>query len=156
MARLIFFFCSALLSLVSANCIADRVTKITVFQTDDTWVTNDLSIANRQIPIEVYSLDSIKKAERSIDREVQKRIPVVALHGKTPLEKFQIGFQDLLNSPAWADINTQMAEGGDAIEYVSRYKVKKVPAIVFNDRSIVYGVRSLSQAMTIFNRQGGR
>jgi hypothetical protein len=153
MFRLLF---SALLCLVSATCFADRVTKIAVFQTEDTIVARDLPLVNKHIPVEVYGLDAIKKAEKAIDREVQKRIPVVARHGKTPLEKFQIGFYDLLNSPDWAPINAAMEEGGDAIEHVARYKVKKVPAIVFNDKSIVYGVRSLSQAMKIFNQQGGR
>lgn len=145
----------ATLYLVSLSCMADRVTKITVFQTDDTFVQRDLSFDNKHIPVEVFSLDSLKKAEKAIDREVQKRIPVLSQPGQTPLEKFQIGFSDLINSPDWKPINQTMEEGGDAIEYVARYKIKKVPAIVFNDSSIVYGVRSLSQAMRVFN-EGGR
>lgn len=147
---------STLLFLVSATCLADRVEKISIFQTDNTYVTRDLSIVNKHIPIDIYSLDSIKKAEKAIDREVQKRIPVVAKYGKTPLEKFQIGFSDLLNSPDWAPILSMMDDGGDSIEFVARYKIEKVPAIVFNDSSIVYGVRSLSEAMRIYNQHGGR
>jgi hypothetical protein len=147
---------STLLFLVSATCFADRVEKIVVFQTDDTVVARDLSIVNKHIPVEVYSIDALKKAEKAIDREVQKRIPVVASNGKTPLEKFQIGFSDLLNSKDWGPINVQMEDAGDAIEFVARYKVKKIPAIVFNDKSIVYGVRSLSEAMRIFNQHGGQ
>ena len=147
---------SLTICLVSFPAFADRVAKITVFQTSDTSVEHDLSFDNRHIPVDVYRLDALSMAEQAIDREVKKRIPVVSRSTDTPLEKFQMGFSDLINSPDWQPIFESMEQGGDAIEYVARYKIKKVPAIVFNDTSIVYGVRSLSQAMQVFNERGGR
>ncbi len=46
-------------------------------------------------------------------------------------------------------------EHGEAIEYAIRFRIKKLPAIVFNDKSVVYGVTSLQEAIRIFNNKGG-
>lgn len=149
-------FIASILCLVSMHSLADRVSTITVFHSDKAPVLNDLSVLDKSIPIQVYKVDALNTANKMISDGVYKRVPKYPRGDKTALENFQEGFSQLLNSEDWAAINAQMEKGAESAEYIARYKIKKVPAIIFNDKDIVYGVRSMAEAMKLFNRHGGQ
>lgn len=141
--------------LVSNIVSADKVASITIFQEKSSPVVTDLGYINKHIPIAVYSVDAMDLMEKEIDHKIKERLS--SFKGDTPMELYTNAFFDLLNSSEWPEIANGLEIGAEAVELSIRYKIKKLPAIVFNDREMIYGVRSLKQAMMIFNQsQGGK
>lgn len=138
-----------LLSLASYSAYSENINSITVFVNDNNSVVNDLDPKNN-IRLVVYDLDLKDRATNKINTIVRARVGNRATKINVQ-ELYQDEFSNLLNSSDWKPIYDMLGEGGKAIENTVRFGIKKLPAAVINDRVVIYGVKSLSEVMEIFN-----
>jgi len=136
--------------LVSSFVHATAIENIKVFHTNDIQVIQDISLNGSQ-QLEVFNMDTKNNATAKLNRLMQQRH---ARMKKTDdyLVSYSEAFDEVLNGSNWAGIYTDLELGSKAIEFAMRYQVKKTPAIVFNDSSVVYGVTSLKEAIRIYNK----
>jgi protein-disulfide isomerase len=138
--------------LVSSFVHATAIENIKVFHTNDIPVIQDISLNGIQ-QLEVFNMDTKDYATAKLNRLMQQ------LHARMKktddyLVSYSEAFDEVLNGPSWDGIYTDLELGSKAIEFAIRYQVKKTPAIVFNDSSVVYGVTSLKEAIRIYNNKG--
>lgn len=145
---------SIVLSLVSFRVYADAIETIKIFHNDEVKVTGSSLFVSNTVAIEIFNLDGLENTNRALNELVKSRVGAVT--AQTAKEKYQSAFSDVLNGPEWPGIYQQFSEGGRSIEFALRYQIKKLPAIVFNERDIVYGVTSLDQAVQIYRQHGGQ
>ena len=140
------------LLLVSQNGIADSIERIRVFHNNVYPVQFDLRLSEK-IVVNVHNMDSKKQSVLELNQLVKDRVRTnMAL--KNSQDEFSRAFSHLQNGDEWPKIYAKLEEGGVAVEKAVRYKIKKIPAIVFNDNSVVYGVTSMSQAISLFHGRG--
>ncbi|PCJ88275.1 MAG: hypothetical protein COA54_03135 [Thiotrichaceae bacterium] len=138
--------------LVSSFAHATAIKNIKVFYSNDIPVIQDLPLNGTQ-QLEVFNMDTKNNATAKLNMLMQQRH---ARKKKTDdyLISYSEAFDEVLNGPNWNGIYSDLELGSKAIEYAIRYQVKKTPAIVFNDSSVVYGVTSLKEAIRIYNNKG--
>lgn len=132
------------------------IQSIRIFEIEDQFVLKDARLP-QNLPIRVYRMDAKAQATARINLAVKERV--------SRLDRLNYGnyeaanrraFSDLLNSSEWSAINQELEAGSLAIEAALRFQIQKLPAIVFNDRHVVYGQRSLEAAMDAFTREEAR
>ena len=142
-------------ALVSATATAyEDIHSIRIFQTNNQFVLPDARLPT-SVTVRVYEVDTHKRASAEITRQVRARLSDDIKPGNHETANRK-AFSDLLNSPDWMPIYQQIEAGGQAIDAAVRFQIEKVPAIVFNDRQVVYGQRSLQAAIEVYNKEERR
>ncbi len=138
--------------LVSASTLAaDSVQTIRIFETNDLFVLQDERLSDR-VQIEVYDMDAKNRATKQINLRMRALVPATIEPNKVE-KTYRDAFSQVLNSAHWPAINQEMQTGSRAIEAAMRFGIDKLPAIVFNDRQVVYGERSLKAALAVYSRE---
>lgn len=138
--------------LVSASTLAaDSVQTIRIFETNDLFVLQDERLSDR-VQIEVYDMDAKNRATKQINLRMRALVPAKIEPNKVE-KTYRDAFSQVLNSAHWPAINQEMQTGSRAIEAAMRFGIDKLPAIVFNDRQVVYGERSLKAALAVYSRE---
>ena len=145
----------ALLSLIfllpAHPAMADRVHTLRVFHTNAIKVDEDWRLP-AGLTIQVYNLETKNNATDRLNRMVKDRLdPASGSLG----EAHEQAFGELLNSPHWTSLYRELEAGGEAIETAIRFRIQKLPAIVLNDRAVIYGVTSLREAIRIYQANTG-
>lgn len=142
------------LLLVSTIVKGTTIESIKVFHTNDVHVLQDIAIDDGK-RVEVFNMDTKDNATAKLNKLIQAR----HIHKQAtadPLVSYSKSFDEVLNGPNWTGIYDDLERGSKAIEYAIRYKVKKTPAIIINDTSIIYGVTSMKEALHIYNVKSGK
>jgi len=138
------------LLLVSSVTHAAAIESIKVFHTDKVRVVQDIPLNGYQ-NIEVFNMDTKNNATFKLNTLMKKKVQSksrITDHKAAYLE----AFDEVLNSSNWDEIYLGFEKGGLAIVSAVQLKIKKTPAIVFNETSVVYGVTSLREAVQIYNK----
>ena len=142
-----------LLVLGCQSVLANPISNIRVFHSDDVPVREDLKLPPSMV-VHVYNMDTKNNATAKLNEMVKAKLGS-NVGPSNYRDANQQAFSEVLNGPHWRSLYNEMEAGGEAIEYAIRFRIKKLPAIVFNDKSVVYGVTSLQEAIRIFNNKGG-
>lgn len=142
-----------ILLLVSQSVMAERIANVRVFINDAIVVENDLPPGS-YIPVVVYNMDTMERSEKKLTALVKSRVPA-DVKQKDIAIAYQQAFSEILNGPQWSEIYSEIERSSAPVEYAMRLKIKKLPAIVINDKAIIYGVSSLKEAVQIFRNTGG-
>jgi len=138
--------------LASASTLAaDSIQTIRIFETNDQFVLQDKRLSDR-VQIEVYDMDSKNRATKQLNQRMRALVPKKIQPSKVE-KAYRDAFSQVLNSPHWPAINQEIQAGARAIEAAMRFGIEKLPAIVFNDRQVVYGERSLKAALAVYSRE---
>jgi integrating conjugative element protein (TIGR03757 family) len=148
-----FFSFLTILLLVSQSALAERIVNVRVFVNDAISVENDLP-PGTYIPVVVYNMDSMERSEKKLTALVKSKVPT-GVKQKDIAIAYQEAFSEILNGPQWPEIYSEIERSSAPVEYAMRLKIKKLPAIVINDKSIIYGVYSVKEAVQIFRNTGG-
>lgn len=138
--------------LVSSMTQAEVIDSIKIFHTNTDPVIQDVSF-NSTPYIDVFNMDTKDNATAKLNKLVKQKITSTVTADNHVLV-YKKAFDEMLNSADWNEIYKGLELGSKAIEYAIRYKVKKTPAIVFNDSTVIYGVTSLGEAVSIYNAKG--
>lgn len=151
MIKQVLFITTALL--IANAATAKEVREVRIFQNDATLVRLDTHFEDG-VPITVHNMDDRVRAKKRLNDMVSKRVGTVRKKEHVE-DAYRQAFSEILNGPEWtalkADIQTSLIPVSNAM----KYRIKKLPAIVFNDGSVVYGVQSLKEAAQIYERSGG-
>jgi integrating conjugative element protein (TIGR03757 family) len=126
------------------------VSEIKIFQNDANPVKSDFRLPPN-IRFEVYNMDDVKRAQDKLTRLVRQRVSPSAAKVNVE-EAHRDAFFELMNSPEWKTIHAEIGASTAGAENALRYDVKKLPAVIFNDRFVLYGVNSLGEAMRFYNQ----
>lgn len=141
----VFLFCST----VSAG----EIYSIRVFQNDAVQVQNDARLLPGVILL-VHNMDAKEHSEKKLTELVKSK---VAESGKkeSPKDAYMSAFSEIQNGPQWPALYQEIVASAEPEEKAVRYGIKKLPAVLFNDISIVYGVTSLKEAIQIYKNKRG-
>lgn len=148
------FWTLVVFSLVSQVAYAESIRSIRVFQNDANIVANDAPVP-RGATLLVFNMDDKERAEAKLTAIIRERVKRYDKRMKVS-DAYQKAFSELQNSPEWQSVYQELVDSGAAEEKAVRFSITKVPAVVFNDRDVVYGVRSLAEAIRIYQRKGGQ
>ena len=96
------------------------------------------------------------------------RVPVVLLDGPDRLQTDMFGelpadphqaeaqVRQVMASPAWQQKQQQLNDSYRQVVRAWELGIKKVPAVVFDDRDVVYGTTDVDAATSLRNRGGGQ
>ena len=143
---------SMALLLVSSVSHAGTINSISIFHTNTVTVVQDISLDANQ-HIEVFNMDTKNNATARLNKLIKQRLSPHKISDNY-VAAYSKAFYEVLNGDNWDVIYNGLEQGGKAIEFAIRYKVKKTPAIVFNDNSVIYGVTSLKEAIQIYHQNG--
>src|SRR5690606_12105372 len=143
--------CAGLL-MVSKVALAETIRSVHIFQNDSVSVVADFRVPSG-IEVHVHNMDAKDNATARLNELVKAQLGSNIGPGNFK-EANQQAFSKVLNGPEWHGLYQEMEIGGLAIESAIRYQIKKIPAIVFNGKGVIYGVTSLREAFQIYERRG--
>jgi len=143
---------SCVLLFVSAFSHAGQIEKVMIFHNDANPVRIDTRL-DANIIVDINNLDDKNRIKASLNKQV-KELVRGRVTAETALEDYQQAFSKYQNSEKWPKMYSDMEKMGEHIVKLSRYKIEKIPAILFNEKSIVYGVSSLKEAIRIYRHKG--
>ncbi len=145
--------------LLTVHCPLQAAPSVQVFYDNEFPLTTlladiDQLEALEQASVLTYNIDAKNNATQAINRWVNQWLqkqpqwpPNTAIESR-----YREGFSALINNQTqWLPIYKTLEQGGQTLSKVLHYKIKKVPAFVFNERAIVYGVNSLTDALTKYH-----
>lgn len=135
--------------LMSNALFADEIESVMIFHSDNVVVHIDTD----EIPgseIRMFNLDAVSHSERRLTGIVKDKVDKRGIKGSVEAA-YRDAFDEVLNSPQWKAIYAEIESSTNVLEQAIVYRVAKIPAIVFNNRYVVYGVASLKEAMRLFN-----
>lgn len=144
-------FTALALALVSGLTSADTMQSVRIFQTSDQFVLQDVKLPD-SVSISVYEMDAKDEATRSMNDRLKTMVPE-NMHPSEVENEYRSAFSRFMNSQYWPAISQRMQIGVRAIDAAVRFQIDKLPAIVFNDRHVVYGQRSLKSAIAVYDRE---
>ncbi|EIF42865.1 hypothetical protein DOK_11811 [gamma proteobacterium BDW918] len=98
----------------------------------------------------VNNMDMAKHAKRALNERVQV---LVQKQAPGPVDqRYKAAFYEFLNSDQWPSMNTELEKANSVIFKAVQMRVEKIPAIVFDEKYVVYGVTSLAEAFAIYDR----
>ncbi len=103
--------------------------------------------------LKAHNIDEKNNATAQINRTVKQIVESKNYRNSNMdiKEIYQSGFNELINNEAaWLPIYKSLEEGGKTLSLMISFNIKKVPAFVFNEKDIVYGVNSIEQALSIY------
>ena len=142
------------LLLVSPINHAAEIKNIEIFYNDTNPVVLDAAVG-RNKRISVFNMDLKNNATARLNRLLQQRVSSVQ-NISDPVITYSEAFDAVLNGKNWDGIYEELEQGSRAIEFAIRYKIKKIPAIVFNESAVIYGVTSVNEAIRIYKTKGDR
>lgn len=134
------------LLLVSQNLLAGTVH---IFTNDAHPIVLDVSLPGDVI-FPIKNLDEMNRAEANLNKSV-KRLVEQERSGSIS-ERYERAFKRLLNSPEWTTHNAAFGAGSKPLIEAIQMRVQKLPAIVFDEKYVVYGVTSLREAVVLYQR----
>jgi integrating conjugative element protein (TIGR03757 family) len=142
---------SVFLAMFCNVCLANQHS-LKIFVTDSSPVIfppkEEISIGFR-----VFNLDELERSENKLTLEVRKRITSNITPG-TAQKAYEAAFSELLNSPDWKPIYRSLQRSTEPQEMAMRLGITKVPAIVLDDKYIIYGVADYLAALDLFVERG--
>jgi len=140
------------LFLISTGVQADSNERITIFHTDVHPVIDNVDLPSH-IELNVYNLDDKRKADALLTASVKRLVD-----GNVPSSEVESAYRNafdiFLNSEDWEPLYLKIKKGAMSVHWAERLKVTKVPAIIFNNKYVVYGVTSLQEAIDIYAEKG--
>lgn len=133
------FFVQSSLSLAAKNDL-----HVTYFETNefplDIFKTNDIqALTNERLIIKKINLDSLKNMEKAMSQDLPDT--------EKAAEKIVLERIDSLTE----EDHRQMSESIKGHFMLVKWKIKKLPAFVFNDgSSVIYGLTNLNEALNIY------
>jgi len=138
--------------LLVAQAQAEDGESIAVFYSSTSPVNIDVALPSH-ITLKLYDLDLKDTSLKSLRMEVAKRVDHI--YGQPGAkQKYSKAFSELMNSSDWKPIYDDMEGGARAIGEAVRLKIQKLPAVVINDKKVIYGVGSLKEAIKIYGIRG--
>jgi len=123
---------------------------VTIFTNDNYPIQLTGATAGRVV-FSVINLDAMGHAKASLNKAVQSRL--VSARGDSIEEKYRSAFDALLNSDEWESHNTALEKANSELVKALRMKITKVPAIVIDEKYVVYGVTSVDEALELYMRR---
>lgn len=144
--------CAGLL-LVSSSVLAEGIQSIRIFHNDAIGVVQDVRVPEGVV-LYIHNLDAMEHSEKKLTAVVKNKVNSQEKKGAAK-EAYMQAFSDVLNSDAWGNLYPEIVASTEPQEKAVRYGIKKIPAILFNEKSIIYGVTSMKEAIQIYNQNGG-
>lgn len=142
------------LALVCASASAEDIYSIRIFQNDAIQVRQDVRLP-LGIPVIAHNLDAKEHSERKLTTLVKSKFEAVPKKSGVK-ETYISAFSDIQNGPQWNAIYQEIVASAEPEEKAVRYGIKKIPAIVINDKYILYGIHSLKEAIRVYAERGER
>jgi len=143
-----------MLFLVSPLVTADEIKSIRIFYSDSIKVIND-EMVPEGVLVYLHNMDSMEHSEKKMTGILKNKVD--SKKSKSSLkDAYSQAFSEVLNSPSWDAHYQDIVASTEAQEKAVRFGIEKIPAILFNDKSIVYGVSSLKEAIHTFNNKGDK
>ena len=139
--------------LLSQTVFSNSIYSIRIFQSESMPVSNDLTLP-AHVDINVHYVDQKRQVKATLNDLVKKRV----IQNNDELNDraaYIKAFNQVRESDQWEDIFQQMGNTNRTLDSVVRYRIEKIPAIVINDKSIIYGMTSLREAIEIYEQKGG-
>jgi integrating conjugative element protein (TIGR03757 family) len=140
--------------LLSPNLIVaqtDSVYQLTVFYADDVPIVND--IPNGSVShLEFHNMSIHNNTVKRVNDLVQDEISGLKVDEENVKDIYLRAFSDVQNGPHWREVYEQFEKGGSATEMAFKLGIKKLPAVIINEKYVIYGVSSISHAVEIFDR----
>ena len=136
--------------LVSQSLHAEPIKSIHVFYESASPVNQNTGIypVNAQA-VHLYEMDRMKKGDQALTRALQSRVDPDDAR-KDAKHAYTTAFSDFANSNEWEPVITELQKGARGIAEAAHLRIRKTPAIVFNEKQVVYGVYSLADAIRIY------
>ncbi|QFT57051.1 DUF1525 domain-containing protein [Microbulbifer sp. THAF38] len=143
-----------IVALACASASAEDIYSIRIFQNDAIQVQQDIRLPLRT-PVITHNLDAKEHSERKLKTLVKSKVDEVPKRGSVK-EAYLSAFSDIQNGPQWNAIYQEIVASTEPEERAVRYGIKKIPAIVINDKYILYGIHSLEEAIRVYAERGKR
>lgn len=141
------------LFIFSATVSAAEVFSIRIFQNDAIRVQQDIRLPSGVI-VHVHNMDAKEHSEKKLTEMVKSKVGS-GVKKEALKDAYMQAFSEVQNGPQWQSIYQDIVASAEPEEKAVRFGIKKLPAIMFNDKSIVYGVTSLNEAVRIYENKGG-
>ncbi|MFN3493638.1 MAG: TIGR03757 family integrating conjugative element protein [Hydrogenophaga sp.] len=129
----------------AGSASAQSVTRIEVFANSAMVITPEHAQNSQQYQVVIYRLDALKQVEAQINRNVPKTDAAAR-------EYFARNEAQLKRA-----ISPSVINAANGITLVNHYRIERIPAIVLDGKSVIYGVTDINQALALYQRsQGGR
>ena len=119
--------------------------KIVVIKDSQTsFVTSDSmgkQLISRTIDLEIYDIDAVDRFEF----EINKQLPGDEVKAK-------LAFDEYLNRMGRKAFEKEAVQAYQGIMTIVRYDLKKYPAIIFDNSSVIYGVTDLDEALSRYQQ----
>ena len=150
--NLIFWLATCVL-MFCGSIWASEVENVKVFYDKENIVINDLQA---EYEVEWLDVSLFSEASELLSFLVNKRINEndsftgIDVSDRTEIENaYRMMFSEVLNGPEWMPIYKQYQQGAEISGEIVKYQITKVPAILINEKYLIYGVTSLSEALKI-------
>lgn len=127
--------------LAMGSAMAQSVTRVEVFANSAMHVH---SPANPPYQLLVYRLDALQQVQAQINQQV----PKTEAEAREYFARNQEQIKRMI-SPA-------VMHGANGINLARHYGLERIPAIVFDGQSVVYGVTDVEQALALLRKSQGR
>lgn len=141
---------SSFLLLVSHSVLASEVNSVHIFHNDDNPVKIDRNL-HYTVELTVHNMDTKAKTDKKLNEIVTARLKPG--YENNLKDSYGTAFSEVLNGPEWGGIYTGLGQYAKATEHAIRYRIKKLPAIMINGKSIIYGISSLREGLEIYDRK---
>lgn len=132
---------------------AEPVSKITVFYADDVPIINDINNEYGTF-LRIHNMSTNINAIKRINGLVGDQVRGKVINSGNVEDIYLEAFSKVQNGPEWHDLYGQFEKGGLAIERAIKIGITKLPAIVINDRYVIYGEPSIRNSIDIFLKWG--
>jgi len=137
--------------LVCATTQAAAVETVRIFHNDANPVKID-TMLHEEAELIIHNLDAKKKVTSALNRKVLALVKG-RVNMRNAMDVHQQAFSKFQNSDAWAVMYSAFDKAGDNVVMAIQYQIRKIPAIIFDDNSVVYGVTSLAEAVQIYKNR---
>lgn len=136
--------------------VNDHIQNIKVFTNDNQRLSADkwLQQSNK---FTLYNLDNLNKLETQLTTLMKSKAIQLYSHSsiermsKTEqIEAYSIAYYKIQQSPKVQSIIAQIEKASLSHLYLNLYQIKALPAIVINDKTVLYGYHNLHQAIDFF------
>ncbi len=140
--------CSFVLAfLLCATAYAEKGIEIVVFTNNSTTVDFDTDIDS----VIVFNLDAKDAINDTLTNKIHERVKKNHPGEVTNMtEVYREEFQEFMATSEWSGIQEAYRVAGSGLAKAAKLNVEKIPAIVFNNQHVIYGVTSLKEAINIY------
>jgi hypothetical protein len=130
-----------------------EIFSIRAFCTDSIHVQEDIHLQPGEA-LFVHNMDEKEHSAKRLTSLVKAKVDTS--DKKMPVQDaYMQAFSELQNGPSWPAVYRDLVASTEPEEKAIRYGIKKLPAIVINDKYIIYGVTSLKEAVRIYEKKAG-